>query len=401
MVAISLYRGNLHKAPDAPRKWLMPRRNISLKDFRILSHKRDRTLSAIVPSTKITSPPTTTIVSVPNPNPNLQQQGEGVGDSGGSKNKLDSATETCDDLIQLEQEIVDLIEVKEKEEGQQQHLLTAGKEEQEFQIELDIDGGGTCNEQQQPVEVEDDCILTVDEITELILEVDSGGLENVVPAGVNGTSQEVLVVSDQPTINVCENVDLPYEKEKKKKELEEKLEVLNGRKHNLVQMLKQILNAEEEMKRRNNVPASVIRPPAPLQVETSDLGSPRQAVTRTGLDANHCGDLEGESEDHSPHNAHIRNFQRMRSTSPSGSSPFRKSSHSSLQPNTVLCPPRTSGVIASPSPSRFAPSGSAHPANIPPAPISVSGTQFVASSPSPAASGGTSVFRDSRFTSPS
>ncbi|KAI3833635.1 hypothetical protein MKX03_022413 [Papaver bracteatum] len=394
MVAISLYRGNLHKAPDAPRKWLMPRRNISLKDFRILSHKRDRTLSAIVASTKITSPPITTIVSVPSPNPNLQQ-GEGVGDSGGSKKKLDSATETCDDLLQLEQDIVNLIEVKEEEERQQQHLPTAGKEEEEFQIELDIDGGGTCNEQQQPEEVEDDCILTVDEITELLLEADSGGLENVAPAGVDGTSQEVLVVSDQPTINVCENVDFPSEKEKKKRELEEKLEDLNGRKHNLVQMLKQILNAEEEMKRRNNVLASVIRPPAPLQVETSDLGSPRQAVTRTGLDANHCGDLEGESEDHSPHNAHIRNFQR------SGSSPFRKSSHSSLQPNTVLCPPRTSGIIASPSPSRFAPSGSAHPANPPPAPISVSGTQFMTSSPSPAASGGTSVFRDSRFTSPS
>ncbi|KAI3901779.1 hypothetical protein MKW98_013894 [Papaver atlanticum] len=399
MVAISLYRGNLHKAPDAPRKWLMPRRNISLKDFRILSHKRDRTLSSIVASTKITSPPITTIVSVPNPNPNLQQ-GEGVGDSGGSKNKLDSATETCS-LPQLEQEIVNLIEGKE-EEGQQQHLPTKGKEDySEFQIELDIDGGGTCNEQQQPEEVEDDCILTVDEITELLLEADSGGLENVAPAVVDGTSQEVLVVSDQPPVNVCENVDLPYEKEKKKKELEEKLEVLNGRKHNLVQMLKQILNAEEEMKRRNNVLASVIRPPAPLQVETSDLRSPGQAVTRTGLDANHCGDLEGESEDHSPHNVHIRNFQRMRSTSPSGSSPFRKSSHSSLQPNTVLCPPRTSGIIASPSPSRFAPSGSAHPANPPPAPISVSGTQFMTSSPSPAASGGTSVFRDSRFTSPS
>lgn len=37
---------------------------------------------------------------------------------------------------------------------------------------------------------------------------------------------------------VTENVDLSSEKEKKKRELEEKLQVLNGRKHNLVQMLK-------------------------------------------------------------------------------------------------------------------------------------------------------------------
>ncbi|KAI3977969.1 hypothetical protein MKX01_032346 [Papaver californicum] len=396
MVSISLYRGNLHKTPDAPRKWLMPRRNISLRDFRLLSQKRDKTLSSIVASTKSPTANTPPVVSNPNldtnPNPNLcpepPQQGEGVGDSGDSKNKLVSVTEIC--LPQLEQENENLNEVKEE-----QHPTSI--DDAQCLIELNVGGGDTCIEQQQPKEV-DELVLFVDVKTE-ILEPDSGGVQNVAAPGVDGTSQEALVVSNQPTVNVCK--DLASEKENKKRELEEQLGVLNGRKHNLVQMLKQILNAEEEMKIRNNVLVSVIRPPAPLQVETSDLGSPRQAVTRAGLDANHCGDLEGESEDHSPHNAHVRNFQRMRSTSPSGSSPRRKSSHSSLQPNTVLCPPRTSGIIASPSPSRFAPSGSAHPANLLPAPISVSGTQFMASSPSPAVSGGTSGFRDSRFTSPS
>ncbi|KAI3926532.1 hypothetical protein MKX01_011428 [Papaver californicum] len=395
MVAISLYRGNLHKAPDAPRKWLMPRRSISLRDFRHLSQKRDKTLSSIVASTKSPTTITPPVVSNPNldtnPNPNLcpepPQQGEGVGDSGGSKTKLVSVTEIC--LPPLE-ENENLNEVKEE-----QH--TTGMDDARWQIELNVGGRDTCIEQQQPEKV-DKLVLSVDVKTEL-LEPDSGGVQNIATPCVDGTSQEALVISDQPTVNVCK--DLSSEKEKKKRELEEKLEVLNGKKHNLVQMLKQILNAEEEMKRRNNVLASVIRPPAPLQVETSDFGSPRQAVTRAGLDTNHCGDLEGESEDHSPHNAHVRNFQRMRSISPSGSSPHRKSSNSSLQPNTVLCPPRTSGIIASPSPSRFAPSGSAHSANLLPAPISVSGTQFMASSPSPAVSGGTSGFRDSRFTSPS
>lgn len=58
------------------------------------------------------------------------------------------------------------------------------------------------------------------------------------------------------------------------------------------------------------------------------------------------------------------------------------------------------GVTASPSPSRFAPSGhQGHASNLPP--LSVSGVHFTASSPSPAASSGTSAFRDARLTSPS
>lgn len=51
------------------------------------------------------------------------------------------------------------------------------------------------------------------------------------------------------------------------------------------------------------------------------------------------------------------------------------------------------------SPSRFAPLGhQGLPANLPT--VSASGTNFVASSPSPAASGGTSTFRDARLPSP-
>jgi hypothetical protein len=57
----------------------------------------------------------------------------------------------------------------------------------------------------------------------------------------------------------------------------------------------------------------------------------------------------------------------------------------------------TIGVTGSPS--RFALAGhQGNPANLPT--LSVSGTNYVVSSPSPAASGGTSAFRDTRLPSP-
>ncbi|GKV53535.1 hypothetical protein SLEP1_g60056, partial [Rubroshorea leprosula] len=47
MVAISLYRGNLHRLTDVPWRWLMPTRNISLKDFKILLQRRNKALSRL------------------------------------------------------------------------------------------------------------------------------------------------------------------------------------------------------------------------------------------------------------------------------------------------------------------------------------------------------------------
>lgn len=57
MVAISLYRGKLHKAPDVPRKWKMPPQKMSLKEFRTLLERRNKALARI---------------SNPNPGPNSQ-----------------------------------------------------------------------------------------------------------------------------------------------------------------------------------------------------------------------------------------------------------------------------------------------------------------------------------------
>lgn len=142
-----------------------------------------------------------------------------------------------------------------------------------------------------------------------------------------------------------------YGKEKRKKEIEEKLETLNAKKHNLVQALKQVsfvfilflcydenflelivglwqlLNAEEELKRRNCTQGMVIRPTGPLQVDvTSESGlMARQTTPRTGSEANLVGDTEGaEAEDASNQNAHSRHMLRMSSMSPSSESPLRR-----------------------------------------------------------------------------
>lgn len=67
MVAISLYRGNLHRVPDVPRRWLMPTRKISLKDFKSLLHRRSQALTRLRSSTN-------GIATTSNHNPNADKQ---------------------------------------------------------------------------------------------------------------------------------------------------------------------------------------------------------------------------------------------------------------------------------------------------------------------------------------
>ncbi|KAL8225659.1 hypothetical protein R6Q57_018216 [Mikania cordata] len=194
---------------------------------------------------------------------------------------------------------------------------------------------------------------------------------------------------DQPSKDDSSN-----DKDKRKKEVEEKLQILNERKHKLVQVLKQILNAEEELRRRSNVQGITGRPSVSLQVDvTNDSGSmSRHATPRPGSEAADMGGAD--ADDASNHNMHSRNMMRMSSMSPSSDSLLRRA-HFSMVPN----PSR--GVVTS-SPSRFAPTWNGqqqqHGGNLPS--VSVTGTNYVASSPSPspspspAGSGGTSVFRD-------
>lgn len=179
----------------------------------------------------------------------------------------------------------------------------------------------------------------------------------------------------------------------KKKEIEDKLQVLNMKKHGLVQLLKQILNAEEELKKRS-MQGMAVRPSLPLQVDTTnDTGSMTKLNTpRMGSDGNPIGEVDGDGgDDASNQNTLSRNLLRMSSSSPSSDSQLRKTPY-----NVVPLSSRSVGVTVSPS--RFAPPGQqGQPSNLPL--MSLSGTNFVASSPSPVASGGTSAFRD-RFSSP-
>lgn len=79
MVAISLYRGNLHRVPDVPRRWPKPTAQISLKDFRVLLSRRSRALSRLRSST--------TIATSSNPTPNLVSEQQ----IGASKEVLDGS----------------------------------------------------------------------------------------------------------------------------------------------------------------------------------------------------------------------------------------------------------------------------------------------------------------------
>lgn len=47
MVAISAYRGKLHKVPDVPRKWVIPTPSISPKDFKLLLLRRSKALALL------------------------------------------------------------------------------------------------------------------------------------------------------------------------------------------------------------------------------------------------------------------------------------------------------------------------------------------------------------------
>ncbi|KAI7754277.1 hypothetical protein M8C21_001145 [Ambrosia artemisiifolia] len=308
MVAISLYKGNLHRAPDTPRQWLMPTRKISLKDFKTLLNRRNRALSRL---------------QSPNPNPIPQSNGS-----------------------------LDLINPN---------------------LPLHENANQDNNDWSLVVIPSDD--LVAKEVADA---------QAVLPQnGHIAASDDQLPLPKDDSSN---------EKEKRKKEVEEKLKVLNERKHKLVQVLKQILNAEEELRRRSNVQGITGRPSVSLQVDvTNDSGSMSRHVTpRPGSEGADMGGAD--ADDVSNHNMHSRNMTRMSSMSPSSDSLPRRAPFS-------MVPNPSRGIVAS-SPSRFAPSsnGQQQGANLPS--VSVTGTNYVASSPSPspspspAGSGGTSVFRD-------
>jgi len=181
-------------------------------------------------------------------------------------------------------------------------------------------------------------------------------------------------------------VSYPDGIDEKKRKLNEKLDVLNKKKHGLVQMLKQVLNAEEEIRRRSSLRAAMPQP----SENATDGSSVSRLAPRMTVDVN-FGDVAGDSDAGSNQGTPGRPLHHFHSLSPSTAS-FARSPFGSLQGHT----PRSPATFSTASPSRFATNiHQGQPPALYSAPLP--GSNYVASSPSPAASGGSSsVFRDPR-----
>ncbi|XP_028784096.1 uncharacterized protein LOC114740133 [Neltuma alba] len=350
MVAISLYRGNLHRVPDVPRRWLMPTPKISLKEFKSLLARRSKALSRLLADGAVT-----TTLSIPN-----------LGSLSNGQNEA-PVIDRPSIAIQPESEKVSDNGAGHSREGE---------------------------DHKEPEPCNGSIKKTVDGFDSL-----ADAKTDAVEKASEPCDRDASLVTKQ-TETIGDKEGRLNDKEKRKKEVEDKLQVLNAKKHNLVIALKQILNVEEELKRRTSGQGIGLRPSVPFQADgTNDSGSlTRHMTPRVGSEANlGGGDVEGsETDDPSNHTMHSRNAYWMSSISPS-ESPHRRTP--SVQQNMVSQPSRASmGVTGSPS--RFALSHQGNPMNPAAVSVSVSGTGYIASSPSPAASGGTSVFRDARHPSP-
>ncbi|KAJ1691869.1 hypothetical protein LUZ63_016024 [Rhynchospora breviuscula] len=335
MVAIALYRGNLHRVPNTPRRWPAPPRSISSSQFKSLLRRRSLALSRLTSLTSLTE----------------------------EKHKDETREVQVEVEVEAEEEEGDktvpvplpqFIEQKEKEE----------EEEEQEEGELPHSDPAPYTRS--------------DSLSDL-------------PVNAEKRRHSFQATSTAPEAGGL------TDKEERKKELEKKLEELNQTKHNLVQMLKQILNAEEEMKRRISQPP-VTRGPITVPSENvPDVPSAsRPGPPRISVEVNFGTDLGGESDPGSTQSAPTRPFGQMQSPSPSGSSlsrsPFSNAPRGPLASSSLLGNPLTAPASFIPSTGQLS-----HASSLPPL-LPLPGSSFVASSPSPAASGGApSVFRDSRF----
>ncbi|WVZ60154.1 hypothetical protein U9M48_010210 [Paspalum notatum var. saurae] len=342
MVAISMYRGNLHiggsgSGAAAPRRWEPPRPILSAKRFRRLVRSRSLAVARLAGSQRRSGSPSSL---------------HGDGGGGAAEREGEAPGEEEED------------EGEENEQGPQQH-----QEEQE-------DGEAEQQEEEERQEgaVED---ADMDDAGEVVVEgVGNDGAEE-------GQGESEGVDPNQEEVSCPDGIN------EKKRKLNDKLDVLNKKKHDLVQMLKQVLNAEEEIRRRN-MQAS-LRPAMPQPPENATDGSyVSRLPPRMTVDVN-FGDVAGDSDAGSNQGTPGRPLHHFHSISPSTAS-FARSPFGTLQGHT----PRSPATFSTASPSRFAGTGhqgqppGLHSASLP-------GSNYVASSPSPAASGGSSsVFRDTR-----
>ncbi|KAG2329690.1 hypothetical protein Bca4012_020770 [Brassica carinata] len=329
MVAISMYRGNLHKVPDVPRRWTMPDRNLSFKDFKSLLHRRKRALSRLFPNS--------------NPNPSHSVKSELVTDRKEAIPSERSGSSGKQKLVEVKREEIDVNRVREDENGRIEAARAGG-----------LDGG--------------------DRVMELLSKNETDNVPQQEAANDKAEAKET-----------AEEV-APSEIEKEEKQVEERLQVLNAKKHNLVQVLKLILNAEEELKKRSSITqqpgtTTASRPSLPLHVDVSNDSGGNAGAHMEG------GETDGAGNHN---NAQTPSVLRLCGASSSSESPLRRAaafSQHNMAPHPSRWSPRVGPTQA----------GNPSPAGVT---VSASGTNYIASSPSPAGSGGTSVFRETRLQSP-
>eukprot|EP00252_Welwitschia_mirabilis_P007880 TRINITY_DN19589_c0_g1_i1.p1 TRINITY_DN19589_c0_g1~~TRINITY_DN19589_c0_g1_i1.p1 ORF type:complete len:371 (-),score=71.68 TRINITY_DN19589_c0_g1_i1:363-1427(-) len=350
MVVFSFYRGNLHRVPDIPRKWTVPKPSISLQTFRILLNKREEALRQLRSQGQ---------------NDAINGNGNDAALSGKKRKRQPDDTEKDIDMDDAEDPKLDA-------------------------NSMDCD----------PPLVEK-CPSQIE--SENAKQEDQGDREK----GLRDASETAPSPHNVPLQQASDNPDANTEQMKRKLQLEAKLKELTEEKHHLVQMLKQILSNEEEMKKKGQMAgqSSVTHAFCP-QGESMPEGSQVRQFAR-----NVHGDLEeGELEDtctpshyshimHHVHGFHGSGIGRQQ-TSLQHSSQSPQQFKSSLATNVHgLNNINVSlGAPSSPSPRGVYGSQGQH-SHLPQ--LSISMTQAMASSPSPAGSSGTSIFREMKRTSPS
>lgn len=102
----------------------------------------------------------------------------------------------------------------------------------------------------------------------------------------------------------------------------------------MVAVVCQILNTEEEMKRRSVQPSG-IRPTTPVPEPAVEMGSAGRLISRIIADVNCNGDAGGESEIAKNPNVHSRHLIPTHSTSPSAMSPHSRTTNILFQQSPV------------------------------------------------------------------
>ncbi|EMS47215.1 hypothetical protein TRIUR3_17431 [Triticum urartu] len=303
MVAISMYRGNLHRGgDDAARRWPVPPPTLSASQFRRLLHRRSLAVSRLA--------------GAPRPNsPNFRPD-----DGAAGPVAVGEAPEVDGGQQQHQAE-------RQGGEGHDVQMQQQQQGEEEGQGVQDQQGEGDGQDEQQQGDEEEQEEGAVEDV-----EMDDAGevVAGDADAGGNGDPEEGQGESEGFDPN--SEVGQPDGVEERKRELTDKLDTLSKKKHDLVQMLKQILNAEEEIRTRSmqaSLRAAMPQPPE----NTADGSVPRQ-VPRMTVDVN-FSEFAGESDAGSNQGTPGRPLHHVHSISPSTAS-FARSPFGSRNHNPLL-----------------------------------------------------------------